>query len=76
MYVQNNPTKVSFVSSIVRVTQSERSTSDFPHTTVTYCRLLRVTGNLGLNRIQQSYVSNLFLCISMEIFLTFFAIYC
>ena len=35
-----------------------------------------VTGNLGLNRIQPRSVSNLFLCISMEILLAFFASYC
>ena len=68
IYVQNNPTKVCFISIIVKAIHSKRTTSHFPHTTVTYNPLLCITGNLGLNRIRPRYVSNLFLCISVEIF--------
>ena len=62
---------VLFQITFLKLIHKERTTSDFPHTAV----LLFTAHNryLGLNCNQPLHVSNLFLCISMEIFLTFFA---
>ena len=72
IYVQNNTNK-SVQYLLLKVNHCDRTTSDFPQH---YRPALRVTGILGKNRIQPWYVSYLFLYISMEIVLVFFANYC
>ena len=64
IYVKNNPTKVHFVLNIVK-SHSERTKTNFARH---YRPFLRTTGIQCLNSIQGRYVSNLFLCSSIEIF--------
>ena len=58
---------------LLKVNHSERTTGDFPQH---YRPALCVTGIQGKNCIQPRYISDQFLCISMGIFLAFFANYC
>ena len=75
IYLQDYPANVRSKLNIVK-SKSQRENLEQPCSTLQHCFSLRVIGILLLSRNSVWYVSSLFLCNSMEIFLIFLGNHC